>query len=203
MTYQQYPGTGGYPAQYPGSPPPPSGGTAITAGVLAILGGIWHVISLIGMVVILSRGGVTMFVIVNGVLSAIIAGCLIAGGILLFMKKPAGRMSTVLGSGLAILTYVLAAVLVLVAAGSDGSGTAETAGIAVGGGVTVLIFSAPAIATLVLALVKPTARWVGRAEPVAPLTPPGYPPQQYPGQQYPGQQYPPSPPQGQQYPPRY
>jgi hypothetical protein len=195
MSYQQYPGAGGYPAQYPGAQPQPSGGTAITAGVLAVLGGLWHLVSLVGSIVIMTGAGAVPFVIISAVLSAAISGCLITGGILLFLKKPAGRLSTIIGSGLAILMYVASAVFVLAAP--------RSAGVAVGGGVAVLVFSAPAIATLVLAIVKPTARWVGKVEPVAPLTPPGYPPQQYPGQQYsqPGQQYPPSPPYGQQYPP--
>jgi hypothetical protein len=194
MSYQQYPGTGGYPAQYPGAQPRPSGGTAITAGVLAVLGGLWHLLGLVRSVAYITGARAVPFDgIISAVLSAAVSGCLITGGILLFLKKPAGRLSTIIGSGLAILLYV-ASVVLPIASWSAASLF----------GVPALLFGGPAIATLVLAIVKPTARWVGQAEPVAPLTPPGYPPQQYPGQQYsqPGQQYPPSPPYGQQqYPP--
>jgi hypothetical protein len=186
MNYQQYPGTGGYPAQnpgYPGGRSAPSGGTAITAGVLAVLGGLWHLVGVIGGVITLSRGYVSVVSMIVGLgMNVVLVGLLLSGGILLFVKKPAGRLLTIVGSAMAILLYVVS--LVLAGAGLGGAGA-----VAAGGGIVVLLFCLPAIATLVLAIVQPTARWV--AKPVSVTPPPGYgPPTGYPQQQgYPPRQW--------------
>jgi hypothetical protein len=167
MSYRQYPGMGGYPAQnpgYPGGRSAPSGGTAITAGVLAVLGGLWHLAGLIGGVISLSGGHVSAVSVIVGLgVNVVLVGLLLPGGVLLFVKKPAGRWLTIVGSAMAILLYVVS--LALAAAGLGGAGA-----VAVGGGIVVLLFCLPAIATLVLAIVKPTAHWAGKPGPVAPPT---------------------------------
>jgi hypothetical protein len=183
MSYRQYPGTGGYPAQdpgYPGGRSAPSGGTAITAGVLAVLGGLWHLAGLIGGVISLGRGHVSAVSVIVGLgVNVVLAGLLLPGGILLFVKKPAGRSLTIVGSAMAILLYVVN--LALAGAGLGGAGAGA---VAVGGGIVVVLFCLPAIATLVLAIVKPTARWAGKPGPAT--SPAGYgPPSGYPQQGYP------------------
>jgi len=110
------------------------------------------------------------------VLNLALAGLLLPGGILLFMRKPAGRMMTIIGSGVALAFFLLSFTL-----GAIGVG-ALSLGVGVAGrSVTLILAFAPAIATLVLAIVKPTAVWVGAAAPQPPMMMPGagqYPPQQ-------------------------
>jgi hypothetical protein len=110
----------------------------------------------------------------------LIAGTLLPGGIMLFMRKPAGRMMTIVGSSLAILSFVVALVLAAIGGGILGArlGGGLLAGTAIGGVVLVLV---PAIVTLILAIVKPTARWCSAAEQPYQL---GYAPQ--PGGRPPG-----------------
>jgi hypothetical protein len=163
-----YPAAGYPPAPYPapgyGMPPKPNGATAIIAGILAVLGGLLNLIGLIGGIVTLASPGFPLWMALLALVqSFLLAGTLLPGGILLFLRKPAGRMLTIVGSGLAILLAVVS--VAMSAAGlwyySSGFG-GMYAGAAFVGLLTVLV---PAGATLVLAIVKPTARWCGRAEP--------------------------------------
>jgi hypothetical protein len=199
----------GFPA-HPGfvdPPRPASGGTAITAGVLAILGGLWALVSMIGGFAIASldssdleystynsadgysSGTYTLpdwlgtYGIIIALVNLVVAVLLIVGAILLFTKKSAGRFMVAGGCGLVILIGV-AGIIVGAVMSADIEG--GMGGIAVGG-VIGFIALVPAIATLVLALVPPTGRWcaqdkvqVGGYPPVSP--PGGFPQAGQPGQ---------------------
>ncbi|MFD9896190.1 hypothetical protein ACFWY9_43160 [Amycolatopsis sp. NPDC059027] len=178
---QPYPG--GYP-QGPGFVPPhqkPSGVTAIFAGVLAVLGGVYYLVSAVVQIIALfavSHRYASWIVFITTFLYLVLAGLLLAGGILLFLKKPAGRMLGIVGSALAIAVVLLGFVLSLVGLSAfrhfSGSMVA-------GAGIVALVFVViPATATLVLSLVRPTAVWVGKAQPAGVYPPGGGYPQQYP-----------------------
>jgi hypothetical protein len=139
-------------------PPKPSGATAIIAGVLAVLGGLLYLLGLIGTVVVLVNVGFGYWQsILNLVEVLLLVATLLPGGILLFLRKPAGRLLTIIGSGLAILVTVLS--VALDAAGvwhlSSGVGGMYLGGAIVG----LVLVLVPAGATLTLAIVKPTALW--------------------------------------------
>ncbi|WP_410580464.1 hypothetical protein [Amycolatopsis sp. lyj-108] len=189
MTYQQYPPQGGYPppGAYPqqGMARQPSGATGMIAGILAILGGLWflaglafHVIELVDFTV--------SFLVIGAVLDFLSAALLLSGGILLLLRKKAGRVLTVIGAGATIL--LVASIFLMEAIGShfffSYSGVTSHFGV----GLLLIVVPIPAIATLVLALIPPTARWLAAKKQPALAGPPpnfGYPPPQ------PG--YPPAP----------
>ncbi|WP_051124852.1 hypothetical protein [Amycolatopsis benzoatilytica] len=151
---------------YPGGPgvlsQKPSGGTAITAGVLAIIGGIWAIISVIISISALSALHVgfhgIMWSLYLGIgVYAINIGLLIYGGIGLFLHQPAGRICTIIGCGLTIAFGILSAVTSGIAVSSALRHTSGVLGMGIGFALVALI---PPIATLILAIVKPTADWV-------------------------------------------
>jgi hypothetical protein len=162
---QPYPGQPYPPAPYPAprygmQPPPPNGATAIIAGALAVLGGLLYLIGLIGGVVTLASPGFPLWMSLLALVQNIaLAGTLLPGGILLFLRKPIGRVLTIIGSGLAILLSLVS--VVMSAAGlwyySGGLGGLYAGAAYVG----LLMVVVPAGATLVLAIVRPTARWCG------------------------------------------
>ncbi|WP_153033346.1 hypothetical protein [Amycolatopsis sp. YIM 10] len=168
--YPQHPPGGGYPPQpYPAGPPgygmppkPPSGGTAIAAGVLAVLGGLWSLYLLIDTIVLLARGEAPLPVWNYSMVVVLAAevGLLLGGGIMLFVKKSAGRIMVAIGSGLVLLSYV-AGIVVGALGVADAGGTIT--GVQFGGAIAgLLILGAPPIATLVLALVPPTKRYLNQ-----------------------------------------
>lgn len=164
MTYPpQYPGQPYPQAPYPTGPLPPqkpSGATAITAGVLAVLGGVLFLLFTVLAVFVLINAEVFVALAVIGLVEyLLIAATLLPGGILLFLHKPAGRMLAVVGSGIAILSIIVNFVLRL----TDIGEIDQAFGVGLAGGVLVVV--APAVATMVLALVKPTARWCGIGQP--------------------------------------
>jgi hypothetical protein len=154
----------GYPAPnngYPAAEPKPSGGTAITAGVLAVLGGLVALTGVVGgLIKWASLDSPFIPALIGLVISALLIGLLLPGGILLLLRKPAGRMLTIDGSALAIVLYAAFFLMTLL-----GAGQPAIAGFATVGGLAALLFMVPAIATLVLAIAKPTASWVGTATP--------------------------------------
>jgi hypothetical protein len=172
---QPYPGqppqvpSGQFPAQpypqapYPSGPLPPqkpSGGTAITAGVLAVLGGLLFLLFTVATIIGLANLRSVLPIQVIGLVEyAVVAGTLLPGGILLFLKKPAGRMLTIIGCGISIVGIAVNLVLVFTGVGEIGTGFGR--GVVLGA----LLVIVPAVATLVLAIVKPTARWCGVGEP--------------------------------------
>ncbi|MDT8911467.1 hypothetical protein [Amycolatopsis sp. PS_44_ISF1] len=167
---------------YPGGPgsiqpPKPGGGTAITAAVLAILGGIASLVSVIGYIAIgAETSSLPVFVIVSLVVNLAMAGLLLFGAITLLMHKPIGRMCVTVGSGLAIAYTLITLVLHFADVSGLGGDTSAVMGFGV---VASILWILPPVATLVLAIVKPTAWWVGRGG-VRPGSPP------HPGQPYPG-----------------
>ncbi|WP_051792518.1 hypothetical protein [Amycolatopsis jejuensis] len=178
--YQGQPYPGQPYAAYPGGPgvlqPKPNGATAIIAGVLAILGGIFAVIGVIGSIVVVANftRGVGM-VYVSLIVNLALTGLLFYGAIALFLHKASGRLCVIIGSGLAIAIRVVSVVIFSVGA-SGFEDSARIVGAGVGG---TLVAMLPPIATLVLAIVKPTVDWVNY-RPTAPGAPApgGYPPAQ-------------------------
>ncbi|SNR32390.1 hypothetical protein SAMN06265360_102109 [Haloechinothrix alba] len=138
MSYPQYPAQGGYPAMpaYPGytdAEPPASGGTAITAGVLACLCGLFALWGAV-QAFMLSAMSVEMFDaeltageraraesaipgwtqtagFIGGSVQLVIVGLLIGGAVLLFMKKAAGRWMVASGCALVILFSIASFIL--------------------------------------------------------------------------------------------
>ncbi|MGH9061367.1 MAG: hypothetical protein ACRDZY_17915, partial [Acidimicrobiales bacterium] len=168
---------------YPGGPgsiqaPKPGGGTAITAAVLAILGGIVSLISLIGSIAIIVgvSGNFLVLGIVSLVVNLALAGLLLFGAITLIMHKPIGRMCVMIGCGLAIAYTVISLILTYVGVGGFGRATSALAYGSIGSILSIL----PPVATLILVIVKPTALWVGIGDPNPgiPQYPGGYSPQQ-------------------------
>lgn len=174
VNYQQYPGRGGYPAQYPGYPPPqpprPSGATAIIAGVLAVLGGLWHLLGVVGQVLnMFNRHYALGTSIIAFVIHAVLAGLLLTGGILLFARKPAGRMLTLIGAALAVVSYTAEVVLA-----SFGLRFLSAVFIYIGPRFFALLLMAiPAAATIVLVSVPPTTRWLSQGRPTMMIPPAG------------------------------
>lgn len=174
MTYQQYPPPGAYPP--PGMARQPSGATGMIAGILAILGGLWflaglafHVIELVDFAGSVLIGG--------AVLDFLSAALLLSGGILLLLRKSAGRVLTVIGAGATILFVV--SIFLMRAIGSHFFFTYSGVTLRFGAGWLLIVVLIPAIATLVLALIPPTARWLAAKKQPALAGPPpnfGYPP---------------------------
>ncbi|MEV7550119.1 hypothetical protein AB0N89_10885 [Amycolatopsis sp. NPDC089917] len=198
MTFQQYPPQGGYPP--PGAYPPPgtarrpSGATGIIAGIFAILGGLWflagaafHVIELVDFTV--------DFLIIGAVLDFVTAASLLSGGILLLLRKGAGRVLTAIGTGVAIVCVALA--FVLRATGAFFFFSYSGVLLHFGFGWLLILVLIPAIPTLVLALIPPTGRWIAaKKQSVSAVPPnfgypPGYPPAGHPPASGPPQQAPP------------
>jgi hypothetical protein len=131
--------------------------------VLAVLGGLLYLIGLVGGVVGIASGYTPGLFILLSIQNLVLTGTLLPGGILLFVRKPIGRILTIVGSSLAILLSVVSVVLSAVGVGYFGNGVG---GMRVGGAfLGLLLVLIPAGATLTLAIVKPTALWCGRAAP--------------------------------------
>lgn len=164
MTYPPYP-QGNVPAPPATFRLPPSGGVAITAAVLAILGGVAFLIT--------TGLGVTAFfdpsnfhdvadvvsLVVITALSLASACLLMAGGITVIAKKRAGRASVVAGCVLALLTVVAFAVVVLTLSSASSSEADYVLGV-VGMIVTAVIFGVPAVLTLILAVLPMTKEYL-------------------------------------------
>ncbi|SFP38038.1 hypothetical protein SAMN05421810_102413 [Amycolatopsis arida] len=143
-----------------GRPGPAAPATAVAAGVLALLGALFHLIGVVGGVLALSRGATTAAVVATLVGNVVLVALLAGGALLLLTRRPAGRVLVAAGSGLAVLLYVLAAVF------GTAVGDARLVGAAV------LLLGVPALATLVLATVPATGRWLAEG-PASTYPPPG------------------------------
>ncbi|MGW4246926.1 hypothetical protein [Nocardia sp. NPDC004722] len=189
--YPQQPGfppPAGYPQQpsaaYPGYPTPPmyspyaiqqtkaSGGTAITAGVLAMIAGVLSILVAIVMLIASAavssddssyrdgtgyrhhESGLVAVLIGFGVLVLVVGALWCTGATMLFLRKAAGRWILIVMSALAVVLGVISFAI------RPGSG-------AIG-----LIFS---IAILVLASVPPTGRWIAEGKQPAVPAQPYYP----------------------------
>lgn len=206
MSYPQGPMQSGYPAPpvYANVPSAPSGGTAITAGVLAILGGLVAAFGAIGAFAatavvataddqlseLSSQYGSPStglpdwfggYLIGSGIVNLVVAGLLVVGAIMLFIKKSVGRFLVIAGCALVIVARVVE----LIATSSLAEDLPGDS-LGMGAALSALVLVFP-IATLVLAAIPPTARWCAQATAPAAAYPQagGYgPPQQFGQQQF-------------------
>jgi len=132
------------------------GGTGITAAVLALLGGLFHLIGVAGGALMLAGDHDLGRALLTFATHLLLAALLTIGGVGLVLAKEFGRVTTIVGAVAALAVYVL--VLALGAFGVHFLGLLDTRIPAV----YVAVLSVPAVGTLVLALVPPTARWVTR-----------------------------------------
>ncbi|MFX0573267.1 hypothetical protein [Nocardia nepalensis] len=201
--------------------PAPGGGTAITAGVLASLGSVSQLLGG-GMSIVLGVTDVVTdladydstglfaqhwfkpYSVVTGVIAVIAAILLGVGAVMMFVRKPLGRVLVVAGCAVVVIAGIAGSVVTLRYT-TSGGGAAT-----IGGGISGLIGLVFPIATAILALVPSTTRWLNY-DPAAAYVPPvaryPYPAAPPPGPGYsPGsavQQgptpYPPAPPAYPQY----
>lgn len=141
--------------------------TAFFAAALAIVGGVWHLGGVVGNVLNLVEGRVSVLSLLIGLaLNLVLAAVLICGAVLLLRQRRKGRTLVVAGTSAALVLYVLTATLSLMNlafVGFVGVGL-------VGGLLALLIVVVPAVVNLLLALAPSTARWVEEPE-----LDPGYP----------------------------
>jgi hypothetical protein len=130
------------------------GGTGIPAAVLALLGGLFHLIGVAGGAVMVAGTGDLGRALLTFLLHLIVAGLLITGGVGLVLAKPFGRTVTIIAAVVAFLLYV--AVLLFGAWGVYFLGLADRT-LPLG---YAALLCVPAVTTVVLASVPPTARWV-------------------------------------------
>jgi hypothetical protein len=161
---------------------PPSGGTAITAAVLALLGALWAIVMLVqGIGILANDPALPVWTLwQQGIASVIELSTLGVGSILLFLRKHIGRALVVTGCAVHLL-----------------QGIVPFGGFWTIGHVSLFVLI-PAIATLILVLLPHTARWCdwGRGRQPAPAVPYGVVP--------PGGMPPPGmPPGGMQQPPQW
>ena len=133
------------------------GRTALAAAVLALLGGLLYLAGLVLDVVALARfpddaGRVG----VHAAVDVVLASTLLPGGVLLLRRQPAGRIGCIAGSSAALLATLTSAVLA--AAGLTFGGPGD---LAMGGLTALALVAPPALATLLLAVSAPAARWCG------------------------------------------
>lgn len=134
--------------------PSRGGGTGISAAVLALLGGLFHLVGVAGGAVLMAGDGDLGRALLTFLLHLVVACLLITGGVGLVLAKPFGRGATIVGAVTAILLYV--AVLVLGASGVYFLGMTDST---LPLGYTALL-CIPAVTALVLACAPPTRRWV-------------------------------------------
>ncbi len=126
----------------------------ITAAVLALLGGLFHLVGVAGGAVLLAGDGDLGRSLLTFATHLLLAVALITGGVGLVLAKEFGRVATIIGAAAALVVYLL--VLVLGAFGVYFLGLLD-------GDVPLVylgVLCVPAIGTLVLACLPPTARWV-------------------------------------------
>lgn len=156
---------GQYPGGYPmgsGLPPEPpaSGGTAITAGVFALVGAVLHVVFLIIQLSQLDRvlsDGVTTFqMIMNAVLPLI----LLPGGILLLMRRTVGKNIVTGASALATLYFLGIGIYVIGLASDTGAPDVVVGGATAG----LFILLIGPVTTFILMMVPLTGKWVSQGQ---------------------------------------
>ncbi|MGY4101709.1 hypothetical protein ACW2Q0_19460 [Nocardia sp. R16R-3T] len=190
MSYPQY-------EPYPPAPAPaPGGGTAITAGVLAsvgsagqLLGGGFNIV--LGLTDfatdlaeydstgLFAQSWLKTYMLVIGSIALVTAFLLGVGAVLMFTRRPLGRVLVVAGCAVVVIAGIAEYAITLRYTTSGGGAAEISGGI---GGLFGLIFP---IATAVLALVPSTTRWLNYRPvavppaaryPYGPAVPPvGYP----------------------------
>lgn len=158
-------------APYPQYPPPPrpGGGTAITAGVLALLGGLVGALSSVAAGISLAAVGssvtdgmsdnVKIVLIVGLAVGGLTTLFLLLGSLLLFLRRTSGRVLVILGCLGALAGSAVS--LVTTAGVASDLGEVEGMGSALGVslGVTAAMSLFPLL-TLILAAVPATGRWI-------------------------------------------
>ena len=133
------------------------GRTALAAAALALLGGLLYLAGLVLDVVALVRfPGDAGRVAVRAAVDAVLASTLLPGGVLLLRRQPAGRIGCIAGSSAALLATLTSAVLAVAGLTFGGPGD-----LAMGGLTALALVVPPALATLLLAVAAPAARWCG------------------------------------------
>ncbi|MGV9670000.1 hypothetical protein ACWDPV_05325 [Gordonia sp. NPDC003504] len=162
-----------YPGAYPQNPfgdpyvQPVSRGTAIAASVLAFLGALHMLVSLVIAIWVFASddyyqtGATVVLLSISIIIYLAVLALLLTGGILFLRQKKIGRLLVVIGAGLVVAFQILD-VIVTVAAGI-GAGGAYGAGYAAGAGIVGLLILIFPIVTIVLALIPPTTRWLNAA----------------------------------------
>lgn len=168
----------------------PSGGTAITAGVLAALGALWAILMCavnFGTASAISMNPATSPVVwvvwMQGSVGVIELVTLGAGSIMLFMRKSVARWLVAGGSAVHILQGIIG-FSGLLAAGLIGSGRVSSGAMFGGSIFGVVSVLSPAIATLILVLLPQTARWCEWGRQPAGMVPYGTMPPGMPQQPY-------------------
>ncbi|WP_406270111.1 hypothetical protein OH799_28035 [Nocardia sp. NBC_00881] len=144
--------------------PPPSGGTAITAGVLACLGGTHRLLSilvLIAGIAMLSdldaegeTNGARVLFAISIPIFLLAGSLLLAGGIQMFRKHASARRLIVIGCAVDIAYSIIETVVVLAVAGaSDDYGV-------IGSPLFAIFVAVFPIATIILTLATSTTRWL-------------------------------------------
>lgn len=207
--YPSYPTGGGlpYPGMKPtegGGEPPPSGGTGITAGVLAVLGGMalaisaWVTFSFVDFSVREAPDDVRAqvealfpdwfdgFTVAVGICAVVASLLLLVGSLLLLMRNGVGRWMVVGGSvitiGVAVAWLIalpeLDANVEAVLERDFGESLPEVATGSTRLGMIFLLYILPAVVTLILALIPPTGRWIdaARRKPLPATMPPPFAP---------------------------
>ncbi|MGO4649328.1 hypothetical protein AB4305_30965 [Nocardia sp. 2YAB30] len=144
--------------------PPPGGWTAITAGVLACLGSAYRLLSVVVLIVAilllsdLDMAGETdkartLFLVSIPVFS-IIGALLLVGGVQMFRKKSSARPLIAIGAAIEIAYSVIELVAVEAIADADDSYYV------IGSPLVVALAIVFPVATIILTLTAPTARWL-------------------------------------------
>ena len=161
---------------YPGSPQPtpprgPSGATAIIAGILALLGGLFGILfGALSVAVMVGDHKFDAMGVVFSLFGIAFGLVLFSGAILLWRRKMTGRWFIVGGCAVAILLGLLAFAELFI--GISGAPTREAGAYVM---LAVVGFVFP-IATLVLVLLQSTTKWISATQRPQNPAPQGYSP---------------------------
>ncbi|MBE8517546.1 hypothetical protein ILP97_08520 [Amycolatopsis sp. H6(2020)] len=137
------------------APPKSRAGTAIAAGVLAVLGGLWFLVGIFWATLVLGYDHHDMMV-PGQIADAVIGLLLVLGGVTLLAGAEAGRVLCLVTAALALAAPIVDTVLryqyivVFVVGGPTGINVLVPRAIAI---------AAPFVALLVLAALPATRRW--------------------------------------------
>lgn len=136
------------------APPKPRAGTAVAAGVLAVLGGLWFLTGIFWWSLVLGYRQQDLFV-PGQLADAVIGLLLVLGGVLLLARTDAGRLLCLVAAVVALVALITGVVLryqriFFLVGGPTGIDSAVLRG-------TVMVL--PFAALLVLAALPATRRW--------------------------------------------
>lgn len=141
---------------------PPSGGTAITAGVLAVLGGLtWLAFTFLMWVNLTDDFELSELIV--SFATALVAVDLIAGGIVTFFRARAGTVLVTIGCACVIVLWVVAMGFLAFYAGKDnllGMSGEAVGSMAAGVAVLTALTVVPASLTMYMALCRSTKQWI-------------------------------------------